>query len=312
MEKTYTELSMKSKDVYELSYDERVERLSKLIAESYDIYEKSIQKYIVEENKNLTATCVLFSGGNDSTTVLYLFKDILDHVIHINTGIGIEQTREFVRDTCSKFNLNLKEYKAAEEDSYETLVMKFGFPGPANHYLMYQRLKGRPLRVARNEINRKRSYKNRVFFITGKRRDESARRMNAPDNGRDGNTVWVAPMVNWTKADIELYRKLNPEIPRNEVSDLIHMSGECLCGAFAHKNEREEIKMFFPEVIKNIEALEDKVNQLDKHPEQRRKWGWGAYSYQKKASKKVGNLCSTCESSQFETENSSHKGGNHV
>lgn len=304
----YTDLSMKNDDVYKLSFQEREERLEKLISESYEIYMQAVYKYIVEEDKKLTATCVLFSGGNDSTTVLYLFKDILNYVIHINTGIGIEDTREYVRNTCEKLKLTLKEYKADGENTYEKLVMKYGFPGPAQHFLMYQRLKERSLRIARNEINGKRSYKNRVIFISGKRRDESVRRMSSPDNGRDGNIIWVSPMVNWTKADIEMYRKLNPDIPRNEVSDLIHMSGECLCGAFAHKGEREEIRMFYPDFVKYIESLETKLEELNLHKEERRKWGWGAYKDLKIKNRKVGNLCSSCETAQFETENCAHKG----
>ena len=324
MNKEYLSLSMKGADVYKLSHEDRLSRLSNLIEEAKDIYKNSVDIYITQEKKNLTNTCVLFSGGNDSTAALFLFKDIADYAIHINTGIGIEKTRDFVRETCKSIGIELKEYKASGENTYESLVLKFGFPGPAQHFLMYQRLKGRQLRVARNELNKKRSYKNRIIFITGKRRDESARRVNAPDNGRDGNVIWVAPMINWTKADIELYRKLNPEIPRNEVSDLIHMSGECLCGAFAHPNEREEIKMFFPEMIEEIEELERKVEELNIHPKERRRWGWGSEKEYIKKNKKVGSLCSSCESSQFETENdshkvsqfetenSSHKGGNHV
>lgn len=307
MQIDFTNLSMKNEDVYSLTYEERVKRVSNLVAEAYQIYYESIEKYIVLENKNLTSTCVLFSGGNDSTTVLYLFKDILDYVIHINTGIGIEKTREYVRKTCKDFNLELKEYCASGDNTYENLVTKYGFPGPAQHYLMYQRLKERSLRVARNELNKKKSYKNRIIFISGKRRDESARRMSSPDNGRDGNIIWVSPMVNWTKADMEMYRKLNPDIPRNEVSDLIHMSGECLCGAFAHKGEREEIKMFYPEVIEYIESLENKLEDLGLHKEERRKWGWGAYRNLKIKNKKVGNLCSSCETAQFETAENPHK-----
>jgi hypothetical protein len=102
------------------------------------------------------------------------------------------------------------------------------------------------------------------------------------------------------------------------------MSGECLCGAFAHKGEREEIRFFFPEVIEKIETLEKEVRELGKIKEERCNWGWGAYR-EARPSKKVGELCSSCESSaqfetenyahkapQFETENSLDKGGNNV
>ena len=44
---------------------------------------------------------VLVSGGNDSTvaaSVAALSGARLDGIVHINTGIGVEQTREYVRE----------------------------------------------------------------------------------------------------------------------------------------------------------------------------------------------------------------------
>ena len=48
-------------------------------------------------------------------------------------------------------------------------------------------------------------------------------------------------------------------VPRNPVVDLIHKSGECLCGAFAKPNELREIEYWYPEVGKRIRDLEAKV-----------------------------------------------------
>lgn len=305
----FDRLAMPNEDVLKLSDEQRIHRLENLIKESHLILDYGISKYVTPFNQGIAAKCVLFSGGNDSTALVYLFKDIVDYVIHINTGIGIEETRQFVRDTCEKLNLVLKEYHPKEENKYENLIKQFGFPGPAQHFLMYQRLKERSLFAARKELNPK-FRRNRIIYIAGRRRDESNRRMNIPLINRFGSIVWVSPLYNWTKTDIETFRKINPEIPRNLVSDLIHMSGECLCGAFAHKGEREEIRFFFPEVVDYIESLEKSVKEMNTHTEQRCEWGWGSH-YTKKKSKKVGELCSSCESSdspQFETEKSPHKG----
>ena len=38
--------------------------------------------------------------------------------------------------------------------------------------------------------------------------------------------------------------------------DILHMSGECLCGAFAHPGELEEIRAWFPNEYERIKALE--------------------------------------------------------
>jgi 3'-phosphoadenosine 5'-phosphosulfate sulfotransferase (PAPS reductase)/FAD synthetase len=77
---------------------------------------------------------------------------------------------------------------------------------------------------------------------------------------RNGARVWVAPLVDWTASTKNDYMK-GHDIPRNEVVDLLHMSGECLCGAFAHPNELEEIGMWFPEEYKRIKDLEARASK---------------------------------------------------
>lgn len=296
----YYRLRMSSEDVLKLSFETRILRLNELLNESQEILESSINKHIIEENKKLSNVCVLFSGGNDSTTLLHIMKDKADVVLHANTGIGISETTEFVKNTCSLFNMKLRIYQPSEKNTYHNIVKNLGFPGPANHYIMYHKLKEDPLLKARGEFGKR---GHRLVFLSGRRRDESARRANLDSSRVYKNIVWVSPIINWTKADLTLYRKLNPSIPRNQVSDLIHMSGECLCGSFAHKGEREEIRMFFPHVIDQIEKLEKELVDMGKHKPERCVWGWGAYR-KNKPNKKVGELCSSCETTQFETESS--------
>ena len=275
---------------------ERKEHLARLIDESFAIADQAAEDFIYAEGKTLTATCVLYSGGNDSTTLAHLFRHRAQAAIHVNTGIGIEATRQFVRDTCASWDLPLMEMHPPAGSTYRELVLDQGFPGPAHHYKMYQRLKERGLRQARNAlISRPRA--ERVLFLAGRRRDESSRRMLIPEMERVGSTVWASPLANWTKADLNTYRELH-DVPRNPVSDALHMSGECLCGAFAHIGELEEIEFWYPDVAVQIRSLEDEVRAAG-HPEERCKWGWGAergMTPEQIAEAKSGALCSTCDS----------------
>lgn len=295
----FLELRMTNDEVEKLSERDKFERLHKLITEAEQIIEYAIKNYIEGSGKKLAKKCILFSGGNDSTTMLHLMKDHADVALHARTGIGISQTYDFVEQTCNDFKIPLHIFEPTSHTNYQSLIKKYGFPGPAQHYIMYQKLKEDPLLKARGMFSKR---GHMLMFITGRRRDESARRSNIDPINVKKNIAWVAPIVNWTKQDMLLYRKINPDIPRNQVSDLIHMSGECLCGAFAHKDEREEIRFFFPDVIDYIESLEKEVKGLNLHKEERTNWGWGAYR-KHKPNKKVGDLCSSCETVENENEN---------
>lgn len=256
---------------------------------AWGIYREAIDEHFTKSGHRIAGICLLFSGGNDSTTLAHLFKDVADCAVHINTGIGIERTRQFVRETCEDWGLPLIEERPPSGSTYEELVVERGFPGPAQHWKMYQRLKERGLRQVRRRfvVNPR---KERVLFLAGRRRDESKRRQNVVAHERVGSTVWASPFVNWTNADLNAYRAVN-DVPRNEVADLIHMSGECLCGAFAKKEELDEIGFWFPDVRADIDALEAKVKEAG-IPEPRCHWGWGATKHIKPS--KTGAMCSSC------------------
>lgn len=286
-------LAMSEEDCQKLTFDQRSERVLELIDEATWLLNFAIEHYITSRDKNLVATCILYSGGNDSTTVTHLFKHRAEYAIHANTTIGIEQTRQFVRDTCERFGLKLLEYVPPPGSTYRDLVLEQGFPGPGLHYKMYQRLKERCLAQARRELV-KRPFHDRVVFLSGRRRTESARRANVPEMSRQGSIVWVSPLVNWTKTDMNTYREIVGDVPRNEVSDLIHMSGECLCGAFAKLGELDEIAMWFPEVAEHIRELEREVTATGKFPAKICRWGWGAGT-PIEDDMQSGPLCSSCE-----------------
>ncbi|WP_324252208.1 phosphoadenosine phosphosulfate reductase domain-containing protein [Mycobacteroides abscessus] len=269
-----------------LTGTERELRVKALIAQAHSIVDRAWE--IHSEGKRLAASCVLFSGGNDSTVLTHLMRARVDYAVHANTTIGIEQTRQSVRDTCATWGIELLERVAPT--SYRELVIERGFPGPAMHYKMYQRLKERCLdQVQRELVKNPRS--ERVLFIAGRRRSESRRRHNVPFHERRGSRVWASPLAMWTKLDMNTYRMMCGDVPVNDVSELLHMSGECLCGAFAKENELDEIRFWFPDVAAEIDELEHEVKAAG-HVEPFCRWGHRAGG---EPPKRTGMLCSSCE-----------------
>lgn len=280
-------------------YASSPERVAELIQESWNLYRQGIEE-MVGPDRTLVATCVLYSGGNDSTLLAHLFRGVADFAIHANTTIGVEETRQFVRDTCKEWGLPLMEEHPPV--SYRELVLEQGYPGPGHHYKMYQRLKERCLRQARKKLVT-RPRKERVIFLAGRRRSESARRAMVPEMEREGSTVWVSPLVNWRAEDMAMYRSMNPDIPRNPVAEKLGMSGECLCGAFAQPGELDRIREHFPDVAAEIDSLEAEVQAKGTIPERRCQWGWGAYKDHKTSTKpKTGPMCSSCDARWVQPE----------
>ncbi len=232
----------------------------------------------VEEHKPI-AVFGLFSGGHDSVTATAIASMCpqFTSACHINTGIGIQRTRQYVYDTAREQGWRLIEKKAVENTKadgtpdpkiYRDEVLARGFPGPDFHRIMYIKLKERCLESLEREW--KATQEHPILYVNGCRSDESIRRMaNTEIKSNHGRTIWLAPIHDWTKLDTTLFMEWRG-IPRNPVVDLIHKSGECLCGAFAKKGELEELAMW-PETrdaYNEIKALEKEVRAAG-FP-----WGW--------------------------------------
>lgn len=212
----------------------------------------------------------LFSGGHDSLTATHIAAQHprFTAAVHINTGIGVPETREFVRETCKREGWPIKEYRAKEDcgQDYRKLVLAYGFPGPDHHRKMYNRLKERALRVLIRETKNERL--DKVLLVSGCRSQESERRMGHVEPIQlEAARVWTAVIHDWSKHDCNEYIG-EQKLPRNPVVDLIHKSGECLCGAYAKPNELKELKVWFPKTAAEIERLEAEVRAAG-FP-----WGW--------------------------------------
>jgi 3'-phosphoadenosine 5'-phosphosulfate sulfotransferase (PAPS reductase)/FAD synthetase len=218
-------------------------------------------------NTSSAPAFALFSGGHDSlcATHVAMTNGYAQEIVHVNTGIGIEATREFVRETCAEHGWPLNELSPPV--SYDDLVLEHGFPGPAGHQFMYRRLKERCLAQFARERKVGRGA-DALVYCTGVRKQESARRARgqqqewerAPKLG----WTWRAVILEWSKAECNRYIEEHG-LRRNPVVDLLHMSGECLCGAFARPGEIEEIRAWFPETAERISQLELRVVDAGHH-----------------------------------------------
>lgn len=284
-----------------LDIEARRARLDALVADAHALLDRAIREQITDHRdgngrgRRHVATAVLFSGGHDSTVLAHMFRDVATHAIHANTGIGVEATRQFVRDTCAAWGLPLVEKSPPPGSTYRELVLADGFPGPAKHWKMYQRLKERALEAAKNDLVRH-PHRQRMVFLAGRRASESERRTarDLPEVERRKSIVWVSPLRNWTALDLNTYRMVHPDCPRNEVADQLHMSGECLCGAFASSGELDELSMWpvAADAVADIRRLERDAVAAGV-PEPRCRWGWGAGRDRSNA--RSGPLCSSCE-----------------
>lgn len=215
----------------------------------------------------------LFSGGHDSLTSSYIasLHSKFNGCVHINTGIGIPATRQFVIDTCSERGWPLKEYKAIENTyadgspnpmDYEAIVLREGFPGPSGHSIMYRRLKQYQLERVRRDYGR-------VLFISGERAQESARRKRhtAIPTSTRGRMSFVTPIRDWSKSECS-DALTQAGFKRNKVVLDLGRSGECLCGAYAEEGELAVVEFACPATAERIRNLEQRVREAG-HP-----WGW--------------------------------------
>lgn len=207
-----------------------------------------------------------FTGGGDSLTLLHLMLEsgIPFKPFFCNTGIGIKEQWQFIRDYCKKLNLDLIEQTPVYK-TYKQMVLSNGFPGPSAHLIMFSNLKEKSIKFINDSFN------GDAMFVTGVRVSESERRkINVTAEVQfypKQKIKWCNPIINWDNDDKEEFLTARGIKP-SPVSEKIGFSGECLCGAYAKKGEFDRIKEHFPETAKEIKDIEDVLFWVGYT------WGW--------------------------------------
>lgn len=215
------------------------------------------------------AIYAMLSGGDGSLRATHWAMQNVPgcRVAHINTGIGIEATRQFVRATCHFYGWPLTEIRAKEDcgQDYDAIVEQYGFPGPAQHKAMYIQLKERAIEELVRRSKRRRS-REKVMLLTGIQHDDSTRR-----SGYGGEEVtfikaqmWVNHMY-WTDKSSVYHYLRDHQIRRNPVSVELGMSGECGCGAFADKGELAIWRRADPAFGQRIDRLQVRAAKVGVH-----------------------------------------------
>lgn len=175
----------------------------------------------------------LFSGGDDSlaSTHFIMKNDLADVVLHLATNTGLAENAEYVVETCREFDWPLRVEPSPM--SLAEMAMKYGFPGSAYHNVAYSYLKERQLFAIAKE------YDGKPRFKTGVLKDESDRRAKtiADEEVQEHRSwYWHAPIREWLESFVDDYREAF-DLPKNPVAAKIHRSGDCYCGAYAHRDE---------------------------------------------------------------------------
>lgn len=196
------------------------------------------------------ATVCLFSGGGDSIVLAHRCREFYEALAFIDTGTALPGVIEHVQRFAAQINKPLRILSAG--DAYRRMVLGseseqgYGFPGPGQHAKAYTRLKERQIEALLADLKQGHARADRVLFLTGVRRAESARRATRAPITKHRGKVFANPLIDWSDDEMRDYRAAH-DLPESDAAALLHRSGECNCGAYAAPGEREMLRDLFPD-----------------------------------------------------------------
>lgn len=199
----------------------------------------------------------MFSGGHDSlvSTHYCMEQGDAEAVLHLDTGTGIPENEQYVRDVCDRYDWPLRIETAKK--SLKEFGKEWGLPLSSSHGWAYRYFKAHSIQRVASDHDEK------PHLYTGVRKDESERRMRTvkADTQEDatGRWYWHAPIAEWSKQDCLDYIDEHG-LPKNPVVENVHRSGECYCGAFANRDEElVELQAHYPDHYEWLMEVEQEV-----------------------------------------------------
>lgn len=273
-----------------MELDSQEQVVDEMIAEGKKIVAEAMTYIIRDLGKTVAGMVVGYSGGGDSIVVTHFANDNFPDMCTFNadTCVGLKPVRDHI-DNVIKANPKwtpriLKAHAEGPpkrtptndsllanwrdgETSYEEIVLNHGFAGPAMHGRMYQRLKERPLHRLRQEMCKR---GQRIIVMSGVRHDESAIRAGYKRAWQDvpkTGMTWVNPFYFRSAADFAMYRD-EFSLLTSPVKRIVGISGECCCGTFGSRDERN----LYRKVDHNFA---DYLDRLEQRVRERFPWDWG-------------------------------------
>lgn len=242
----------------------------------------------------------LVSGGKDSLSTAQALHEAgkLEGCVAFKTGVSTPDWEPFVRKTCEDRKWRLEMIETPE--SYDDLVLEYGFPGPGRHKKFMDRLKGRCVRLFKKQHPD-------AILASGTRGGESKRR----EIGTSPISMWenmpiIAPIYGWSTDDTwSFFRDRGFE--RAPGYSTLQISGDCLCGSFAREGEREALEFHYPTIGERFRKLTSQLALTRRSPE-RNLWGWG-WKQPVKKDKVTSALCVECGDADPVDAASSTNGG---
>lgn len=227
----------------------------------------------LEEKHHRTKYYSLFSGGKDSMTVAHKLAESgkLEKIVHIKTGVGLSMTTDFVHDICQEYGWKYQIIEPTPIFTYASHVMQYGFPGPGFHNKIMGKLKFKTMRDFALSADRKNH-----CLISGVRKFESDRR-----NAKypypiisEGSLWFCSPIFYYTNEEVQKYVMVNELKTSPAYKAGLSTSGECMCGSFAGRGEKELIRQLDPKLADYIKWLEDGIQRFGtSHAKEYPKWG---------------------------------------
>jgi len=220
------------------------------------IMDGAIEKY------ELDSLYVLLSGGKDSVCVAdFIAKNYpkqFKGVVFTNTGLGSQETRQFVIRYCKEKNWPLHmTWANKEHDRFINVIQKYGFAGPGNHGMWMGFLKYHTwYYFLKNKLNSG----EKAAYISGVRKKESVQREKIKKYSKtpvdvDGRSIFIKPFL--YKNGTQLWEYFNEhDMKKSPVYEWLNKSGECYCGAHASDFELKLLELYDPLAFETIKHYE--------------------------------------------------------